>query len=141
MTDLLAENARLRAALQRIRDDSHRQHAEYEPDQRGATDLGKSWHDGYCTATSHYSLLAFEALDPAAYAEHEQRCVGACQDSDREWFARTGNCGHCGNIAERCDCTPDDPCGCGPHEVKPWPRECWVCRGSGRLEQHRTLTP
>jgi hypothetical protein len=137
---LVAENTRLRAALQKIVDESTRRHAEYEPDGRGLTDLGKSWRDGYSTATAHWSLVATEALDPVEWAAHEELWLAGSCDSDREWFARTGNCGHCGDPPRRCSCTPDDPCGCGPHQVDPWPRTCWVCSGSGLIEQHRKVT-
>lgn len=34
----------------------------------------------------------------------------------RDWFARTGHCGACGNPGDYCTCTA--PCGCGGlHEV------------------------
>ncbi len=39
----------------------------------------------------------------------------AAYGTDSEWLAATGCCGHCCNLAEKCTCTPDDPCTCGPH--------------------------
>lgn len=129
----LAELDRLRTALQAIVDESDRLHHEYRPECYPTEDAA-SWHAGYTCATAHWSLIATAALDPIEWEAHQEQWHAAALDSDREWFARTGCCGHCGNVARSCACTPADPCGCGPHEVDPWPRECRVM---SRVRQDR----
>lgn len=129
------EVTRLRAALERILAERHAQDASWRSGREFPNDYGRGWHDGYTTAMAHCSLIAREALDPEAWAEHEAEWMLASHGSDREWFEKTGCCGHCGQPAEDCCCTDDDPCSCGPHpEKRTWPRDCAWCDGTGKRE-------
>lgn len=139
-TDL--EVQRLRAALEKIRDKSRRSHDSWYPGRKFPTEYAEAWHNGFVSALASCSLIAGEALDPAAYAEEDETWLAA-QGTDREWFDRTGNCGHCGNLAEDCSCTPADPCDCGPHEPRTWPKTCYRCAGTGMVDpvKGRAHTP
>jgi len=95
------------------------------------TEAAKNWSDGYITALATCSLIAREHLDPVAWAEHEAEMQAASFATDREWFERTGRCGHCGDLAGYCACTEEDPCGCGPHEPATEDLPCSWCQGSG----------
>lgn len=95
------------------------------------TEYSRAWSDGYITALATCSLVAQEYLDPEGWAEHQEESAIAAHGTDVEWFLKTGNCGHCGNIAGYCACTEDDPCGCGPHEPATEPLRCWRCAGTG----------
>lgn len=129
-TELRAENDRLRKGLQKIHDE-HGQRSVWEKQGKHPTEYSKAWSDGYITALAHCSLIASEHLDPVAWAEHEESWRGAACDSDREWFERTGCCGHCGERADYCRCKPDDPCACGPHKLAAEDLPCRYCRGTG----------
>ena len=126
ITRLNAEVARLRTGLEKVQE-RHRLATWAPHDETGATDFAKHWHDGFVTAMATVSLMAAEILDPGDYAAHEAAMAG----TDREWFERTGCCGHCGNDARYCTCTADDPCGCGPHELCDDPLPCSWCGGTG----------
>lgn len=125
-----AEVVRLGKALEAIHQKWKSTHDAWHPDTKYASDAADSWHQGYVTALATTSIMARQALDPDAEDEWGKD-VEAARGTDRMWFERTGNCGHCGLIAEDCDCRPDDPCGCGPHELRTVPRPCWRCKGSG----------
>lgn len=119
------EIERLRRGLERVRE----RHALADDwASAGRTEYSKAWHDGYITALATCSLIASEHLDPEAWAEDDRALNFA---TDKEWFERTGNCGHCGNVGRYCVCTEDDPCGCGPHELATEPMPCGWCRGTG----------
>lgn len=138
--DLQAEVARLRAALQSIVNQSERASNAWEPHVY-PTEASKTWHEGYVTATAHFSLVAREALDPATWEADNGHMMLASHGSDREWFELTGNCGACGMPADWCTCTVDRPCGCGPHETAPWPRDCWRCAGTGKIQLRPAPVP
>lgn len=140
VTFLLDENDRLRKALERIQERSTRSSDSWRADRTYPTESAHEWHNGYVTCLSTHYLIAFEALDPAGWANHEEESGIASWGTDREWFERTGNCGHCGNPAEDCVCTPADPCGCGPHEVRTEARPCGWCKGTGLIPP-RKVTP
>lgn len=125
-------------ALRKILDRRQRQSDSYRSGVEYPTEYSRAWHDGYTTAMAECSLLASEALDPAGWAEHEHVWKVSSYGTDREWFELTGNCGHCGMAAEDCACTDDDPCQCGPHpERRTWPRDCFNCKGTGKIEPTR----
>lgn len=128
-----AEVDRLRNGLERILEKRRRQSSTWQ--RNDLPDYGRGWHDGYTTAMAECSLIATEATDPEGWAEHEEEWRAAGRENDRQWFERTGCCGHCGNPGEDCLCTDDDPCSCGPHEGRrTWPRDCGWCKGSGKVE-------
>lgn len=128
------ERDRYRAALERIAASRRAQSDSYRPGHEYPNDYGRGWHDGYTTAMASCSLIVSEALDPEGWAEHEALSKLGSFGTDREWFERTGCCGHCGQPAEDCCCTDDDPCACGPHpEKRSWPRDCSWCNGSGKV--------
>jgi hypothetical protein len=121
-------------AVERIQEKRRRQSNTYRSPRADIPPYGKGWHDGYVTALAEVSLIISEETDPEGWAEHlaDQQALGG---TDREWFERTGCCGHCGNPAEDCLCTDDDPCQCGPHpERRTWPRDCGWCKGTGKVE-------
>jgi hypothetical protein len=124
-----SEVERLRRGLRRIME----RHDNYDScgNRSNLPETGKAWGDGYVTALATVSLIAREFLDPEEWAKSEDHWRGASMDTDREWFDRTGHCGHCGNLAAYCRCTPDDPCGCGPHELATEPPPCHWCKGTG----------
>lgn len=122
------ERDRLRAGLEKVQERHSLAETGYG---RHPTEAAKHWHDGLITALATCSLIAREHLDPVAWAEYEAQSETAAHGSDQEWFDQTGNCGHCGNVAAYCCCTPDDPCGCGPHELSTEPLQCSWCKGSG----------
>lgn len=120
---------RLRKGLQAI--EAHYKQALYP--QSGGTEYSKAWHDGYVTALATCSLIASEHLVSADEwtSDHTEQNGLAAYGTDKQWFEKTGYCGHCGNLAGYCQCTPTDPCGCGPHEKSMDPLRCWVCAGTG----------
>lgn len=127
------ELERLRRGFARIQEKRRRQSETWRPND--LPPYGKGWHDGYVTAMAECSLIATEATDPDGWAKHEDEWRAAGRENDREWFERTGCCGHCGNPGEDCLCTHDDPCSCGPHENRrTWPRDCGWCKGTGKVE-------
>lgn len=126
------EVERLRAALEKIADKSRRANESWYPGREFPTDAARHWHDGHVTALSSCAIIAHEALSPEQTQETDDTWLAA-SGTDREWFDRTGNCGHCGNVAEDCVCTDDDPCGCGPHEPRTWPKVCYRCDGTGQV--------
>lgn len=134
-----AERDRYKAALERILEKRRREEEFWHPGVQFPTEHAKDWHDGYVTALATVSLIAREALDPEAWAEDEEDQRIASHGSDREWFERTGMCGHCGNVPEDCQCTPNDPCGCGPHELRTEPTPCWRCGGTGEVAPVRRV--
>ena len=121
------EIARLRQGLERVKE----RHALATWAWERGPGPGKDWHDGLVTAYATCSLIADEYLDPEGFAAHQEEWRLGSQATDREWFKRTGRCGHCGNLAGYCVCTEDDPCGCGPHEPATEPLRCGWCRGTG----------
>lgn len=104
---LEAQNARLTAALQRIRAEHGRN--PWHPDRTFPTEAAKNWHDGHISTLASHSLIAFEALDPEGWAEHEAT-MEAASGSDADWYQATGNCGLCAVVASACEC--DGKCGC-----------------------------
>ncbi len=130
----MTEAERLRAGMERILEKRRLQSDTWRSDPRPQGHPGRSWHDGYTTAMAEVALIAMEAMDPEGWAEHEKQWKLGSHGTDREWFEATGNCGHCGNMAEDCLCSDADPCGCGPHpERRTWPRPCGWCRGTGEV--------
>lgn len=123
-----------REALNRIRDKYRRSSESWRSDRNYPTDYSRAWHDGFVTALAECSLLAAEGLDPEAFEADRERSRQASWATDQEWFDLTGCCGHCGNPAEDCVCTEDDPCGCGPHEQRTWPKPCPWCDGTGKQD-------
>jgi hypothetical protein len=103
------EIARLRAALQDIRDDHQRQ-TETWHHKGGRTELGQRWHDGYVTACASHAIKAKAALDPEAAAEDERMMRLGSTGTDAEWYEATGHCGSCGDVGTNCGC--DGQCGC-----------------------------
>lgn len=129
-----AEVTRLRAGFARIQEKRRRQSDTWRPTKGTLSDYGDGWHQGYVTAMAECSLIATEATDPEGWAEHQEEWKAGVRATDREWFERTGCCGHCGNPADDCLCTDDDPCACGPHpERRTWPRDCGWCKGTGKV--------
>jgi hypothetical protein len=125
----------LRAGFERILERRRRQSDTWRSGVEYPSEYGKGWHDGYTTAMAECALIAMKALDPEGFAEDEDRWSIASYGTDREWFEKTGCCGHCGNLAEDCVCTDDDPCECGPHlERRTWPRDCGWCDGTGKVK-------
>jgi hypothetical protein len=104
---LEGQNARLTAALQKIRDEHGRN--PWNPDTVFPTEAAKNWHDGHISTLASHSLIAFEALDPEGWAEHEKDMEAATGD-DGDWYRRTGNCGACAVVASACEC--EGKCGC-----------------------------
>ena len=134
MTD---ELERLRAAAQTVLDRSHREMNTWRPSEE-PPGYSRSWRDGFITCLSTISLEMRRALDPELMAKRDEDSQIASWGTDQEWFDRTGNCGHCGNVAEDCVCTVDDPCQCGPHpDARTWPRPCGWCEGTGIVEPVR----
>jgi hypothetical protein len=129
-----SEVERLRRGLRRIME----RHDQYDSGGGNRTEYSKAWGDGYVTALATASLIAQEFLDPVEWEKSEGKLQGAALDSDREWFERTGNCGHCGNLGAYCCCTDNDPCGCGPHELATEPLPCRWCGGTGIGMRPRT---
>lgn len=119
------EIERLQAGLRKIRQKRERYISPHD-----AGTPASEWSNGYGTALATVSLLVSEHLEPDDWAEHEAD-MAASGGTDREWFERTGNCGRCGNPAGYCGCTPDDPCGCGPHERATEDLACSWCKGTG----------
>lgn len=131
-----AEVTRLRRGLEKVQE-RHSLADDWRSGHR--TDFAKHWHDGYITALATCALIADEHLDPEAWAEHQEEWQAGSHASDAEWFERTGNCGHCGNVGAYCVCTPEDACGCGPHELATEPLPCGWCNGTGvALSPRRT---
>lgn len=134
----MSEHERLREAADRVLEKRRLETSTWRPDPRPADHVGRGWRDGYITAMAEVTLILQRALDPDGMAEHVEQWQVASYGSDREWFDLTGNCGHCGNYAEDCLCTDDDPCECGPHlEKRTWPRDCGWCKGTGKVEPVR----
>jgi hypothetical protein len=137
LIDARTEVERLRRGLEKVQERYYlATWAPYGGDW--PTEYARAWHDGFVTAMATCSLIADEHLDPAAWAEHEEDQWVAAQGTDREWFERTGYCGHCGSRAEHCACTEDDPCSCGPHELSDRPLPCGWCDGTGEVSPRRT---
>jgi hypothetical protein len=122
-----SEVERLRRGLRRVMD----RHDKYQSRGPYPTEYSKAHGDGYVTALATCSLIAQEFLDPEEWEKSEAEWRGASMDTDREWFDRTGRCGHCGNLGAYCCCTAEDPCGCGPHELATEPLPCYWCGGTG----------
>lgn len=123
----MADVDRYRDALEKITRRWLNSHESYRSDRNWPTEHAKNWHDGFVTGLATASIIAREALDPEGTAAYDDAMGG----TDREWFELTGNCGHCGNPAEDCWCTDDDPCECGPHELRTQDIECVHCKGTG----------
>lgn len=125
------ERDRYKAALERIQAKRRSEEEFWHQDRHFPTEASKNWHDGHITAMATISLICSEALDPVEWAEHQEQWSLASHGTDREWFERTGMCGHCGNPGDECLCTPADPCGCGPHDLRTDPIPCIRCKGAG----------
>lgn len=136
-TTLLEDVARLRAALEKITEHWRRSSNAWRPGRAYPTAYSEAWHQGFHTALAEASLVASAALDPEGSKLNDELWSIANSVTDREWFERTGNCGHCGQLGGDCTCTPDDPCGCGPHEPRTWPVKCYACDGSGMQDPIR----
>ena len=137
LTAAADELDRLRNGLQTIRNEATR-HREAWATAHQPTPLAKEWYNGYQTALASMSLIAFQHLDPAGWAENQAEWQLGATANDREWFEHTGNCGHCGNPAGYCQC--DGNCGCGPHEPATTPLPCGHCKGTG-ISIHPKATP
>jgi len=129
IAEISDERDRYRAALEKIVGRWQRNHESWRPGGR-PDGPGKSWADGFHTGLATVHEEATAALDPDGHRVTREQ-LRAARGTDREWFEATVNCGGCGYVASRCDCAPSDPCGCGPHDLEPWPRKCWACKGSG----------
>lgn len=132
IAEITDDRDRYRAALEKISGRWERNHQSWRPRSSTIEHPGRPWADGFHTALATVHEEATAALDPDAHREY-RKTLDVGNGTDREWFEQTGNCGGCGNVANRCDCPPSDPCGCGPHELEPWPRKCYTCKGSGEL--------
>lgn len=129
IADISDDTERYKVALEKISNRWLRNHQQWRSGSHRDRP-GQSWSDGFHTALATVRGEAEAALNPEQHRA-DQAIIRAGGGTDQEWFEATGNCGGCGNIASRCDCPPSDPCGCGPHELEPWPRACQFCKGSG----------
>lgn len=102
------ETARLREALQRVREEHGRN--RWHPDTSFPTDAAKEWHNGYICAAAHFSLIASGALDPEGLAEQEHLNEIAAHGSDVDWYKATGHCGRCSLVASCCECMGECDC-------------------------------
>lgn len=134
--ELRAEIERLRAGLTAVHMKWKRASDYWHPRN------GKGqWGQGFHTGLAECSLIATAVLDPEGTAVHDELMATAAGGTDREWLEATGHCGHCGEAPEDCLCTDDDPCHCGPHEIRNWPKPCSWCKGSGQLDPPHTAPP
>jgi hypothetical protein len=129
--------ARFRAALEKILDRWRRLSNAWRPRRTYPSPYGEGWHQGFHTALAELADIAGRALDPEGSALSDDLNSIVNSATDREWFEKTGNCGHCGQLGGDCICTPDDPCGCGPHEPRTWPVKCYTCDGTGMQDPIR----